>query len=75
MIVEDYARLHAFRENEGESALHDFLVTHDYRPIAQLAFSAIYVATDWPRLMRLSSAYDSAHIQGGILPRPMAGLS
>jgi FkbM family methyltransferase len=68
ILIEDYDRLKMFREGKGSSALHDFMMAKSYRPIAQLAFSALYVASDWRRLFVLSKAYDIDRIQGGILP-------
>jgi hypothetical protein len=45
-----------------------FLRDNCYQPIAQLAFSAIYVAQDWRELIARSSAYSMDAIQSGILP-------
>ena len=70
IIVEDYERYFAYRDgSSGTSAIHDLLFANDYRSVAQLAFSAIYVSRDWRRLMSLSEAYDVSAIQEGVLPR------
>jgi FkbM family methyltransferase len=68
VLIEDYARFSMFRDGEGQSKIHEFIMANGYRPIAQLAFSALYVAMDWRRLFTLSKAYDARRIQGGILP-------
>lgn len=69
VIVEDYERYFAYRDGSARpSAIHDFLSRHEYHSVAQLAFSAIYVARDWRRLMALSSAYDVQAIHEGALP-------
>lgn len=68
MIVEDYDRLRSFRDGAGQSELHDFLSDEGYCPVAQLAFSSIYVSRNCRELMARSSAYDISRIQGGILP-------
>jgi hypothetical protein len=68
ILVEDYARFYTFRDCEGASRLHRLMWTSGYRPIAQLAFSALYVAIDWRRLFMLSEAYCADRIQGGLLP-------
>lgn len=69
ILIEDYDRFTSVRDGEGSSALHDFMVRNGYYPIAQLAFSALYVARDWRDLFRLSGAFSEDRVQGGILPR------
>lgn len=68
MMVEDFQGFAAFRGGGAPSALSGFLHGNGYRPIAQLAFSALFVATDWEQLFARSGAYRAERIQGGILP-------
>jgi FkbM family methyltransferase len=68
IVLEDYDQFRMFREGTGHSDLRDFLFSNGYRPIAQIAFSAIFVAEDWQQLFSLSRAYSTRKIQGGILP-------
>lgn len=69
IIVEDYERYFSFRDGSpNTSAIHKLLFENDYRSVAQLAFSAIYVSRDWRRLMSLSDAYDVQAIHEGALP-------
>lgn len=67
LIVEDYDRLRQFRTGQGTSAMHEFLLANSYSPIAQLAYSALYIASDYRELMTRSAAFDPSRIQGGIL--------
>lgn len=68
IIMEDFGRYAMFRDGSGNSALHDFLLGSDFAPVAQLAFSSIYVARDHLALIARSRAYDLGRIQDGILP-------
>ncbi len=69
ILMEDYDRFISVRDGGGTSAMHDFMVRNGYHPIAQMAFSALYVARDWRSLFRLSKAFSEDRVQGGILPR------
>lgn len=72
IIMEDFGRFAMFRDGSGQSALHAFLLEHEFAPVAQLAFSSIYVARDYLSLVARSRAYDLARIQDGILPMAAA---
>lgn len=69
IIAEDYDRLRDFRLGTHTSALHDFLSNSGYQPIAQLAFSAIYVAVDWRDLIARSPAFEETSIQATMMPQ------
>lgn len=67
IIAEDYARLAMFRDGTGNSPLHSYLFGSGYKPFAQLAFSALYIADDYQTLMQRSAAFHPSRIQSGIL--------
>lgn len=50
LIVEDFEGFRGFQAGRREGALDAFLRGAGYRPVCQLAWSAIYVAQDWRRL-------------------------
>jgi len=68
IIVEDYDRLRDFRLGTDTSQLHAHLGKQGYQPIAQLAFSAIYVAVDWRAMFARSPAFDERRIQASMMP-------
>lgn len=68
IIVEDYPRFVTFQRDLPAMRLEQFLREHDYLPLAQTAWSGIYVAGDWRDLFRLSDAFDEARVQNGYLP-------
>jgi FkbM family methyltransferase len=68
IVVESYDRYRAFRDGRGRCDLHAHLSGSRYHPVAQIAFSALYVAADFRDLNRPSGAFDVERIQGGILP-------
>ncbi len=69
IIVEDYDQFRAYRDGSAQGAMHEFLTASGYCPIAQMAFSAIYVARDWEELFALSDAFDAARAAKGVLPK------
>ena len=68
IMVEDYARFIAFRDGREPSEMDAFLRGQAYSPIAQTAWSAIFVANDWRELIGRSAAFDAEVIQRAYLP-------
>lgn len=68
IIVEDFARYVTFRDSIYPLALEQFLRRNGYAPIAQMGFSGLYMAEDWPRLFEKSAAFSKDAIDGTGIP-------
>ena len=68
LIGEDFGRYDSFRQGGSPSAFDLSLRGYDYLPVAQSAWSAIFIARDWQRLFKRSDAFDEARVQNGYLP-------
>jgi FkbM family methyltransferase len=68
MVVEDYPRFMAFRDGREPTGMDLFLRGQGYSPIAQSAWSAIFVANDWRDLIGRSAAFDAATFPRAYLP-------
>lgn len=68
IIVEDYQKYLTFRDGAPAGAFERAMRERDYAPIAQTAWSAIFVATDWRRLFARSNAYAEDRVVNGYLP-------
>jgi FkbM family methyltransferase len=69
IVVEDAAGLVALRDGGGRSGMYNFLRSHRYSPVAQSAWSAIFVANDWRTLAKRSDAFDRQSMERGYMPR------
>lgn len=69
IIIEDTGGLEALRDGKERSELDKFLRKNSYSPIAQSAWSAIFVANDWEDLVLRSSAFDKDEMRRGYMPR------
>ncbi len=68
ILIEDYDRYDDMRFDTATSTIHAWLAEARYAQIAQIAFSSLYIARDWPDLFARSAAYDAARIQSDFLP-------
>lgn len=68
LILEDYKRYRAFQDGTAEGAFDHAIRELGYAPIAQSAWSAIFVARDWQRLFKLSDAFDERRVLNGYMP-------
>ncbi len=68
IIVEDYPRYITFQRSMPSMRLESFLRARKYLPLAQTAWSGIYVAEDWRDLFKLSDAFREDRVQNGYLP-------
>jgi len=68
IIMEDLDAYYGMRNNEGASAIMQFMAARGYAPIARLVYSTVYVALDWRELNKRSNAYREAAIHPGLLP-------
>jgi FkbM family methyltransferase len=68
IVVEDAAGLVALRDGGERSETDRFLRSENYSPIAQSAWSAIFVANDWRILVERSEAFDRQSMRRGYMP-------
>lgn len=69
IIVEDFQSFWTFQRGERPAPVEVFLRDNRYQPIAQTAWSRIYVAKDWRDLFGRSQALDAREAEsGGYLP-------
>jgi FkbM family methyltransferase len=70
IVMEDLEGYYTLRGDggSGASAVTRFMHERGYRPIAQLAYSMVFVALDWRALNRKTGAYREAAIHPNMLP-------
>jgi FkbM family methyltransferase len=68
VLIEDFDGYYAIRDCLSVSPIQTFMRQTGYRPIAQILFTALYVAENWRDLMKRSGAFDTESIHGGLLP-------
>jgi hypothetical protein len=68
ILMEDLDAYYGMRNNEGPSAIMQFMAARGYAPIARLVYSTVYVALDWRELNKRSNAYREEAIHPGLLP-------
>lgn len=68
IVVEDYPRYFTFQRHLPVMRLERFLRENHYLPLAQMAWSGLYIAEDWERLFKLSDAFDEKRLRNGYLP-------
>lgn len=68
IVVEDAAGFYALRDGGERSTIDQFLRSHRYSPIAQSAWSAIFVANDWSTLAQRNNAFDIKAMRRGYMP-------
>jgi FkbM family methyltransferase len=69
IIIEDFDGYRLCRDGGGQSAIQSFLRGNMYMPISQMLYSFLYVAADWPTLMKLSHAFDPKGFHDRTLPQ------
>lgn len=68
LILEDYGMYSSFLLGRESASFESAVRSFGYTPVAQLAWSAIFVADDWRNLFRRSQAYDESRVQNGYMP-------
>lgn len=68
LMVEDYKAYKSFHFGAEAQTFEQFLRDHEYAPIAQTAWSAIFVAEDWRDLFKRSRAFREERLRNGYMP-------
>jgi FkbM family methyltransferase len=68
IMVEDYDRYHSFQRDLPKAKIETYLNAARYLPLAQTAWSGIYIAEDWKDLFTRSAAFDESKVSNGYLP-------
>ena len=68
LIIEDYPTFFAVQNGSTASPLQSLLKQYHYSPLAQVAWSGIYIADNWRELFKLSEAFSADRITNGYLP-------
>lgn len=73
IIVEDYLRLLTLQQGSAPADMERFLRDQGYVPLAQMAWSVLYMADDWRELFKRSMAFDEKRVSNGYLPGQFVG--